>query len=175
MTRLDIDDETFVRAPRELVYAWLVDISGYPAWWPGFRMGRELPAGPTWDHEARTAPPREPGGLEGRPPEPGDAEFRFRLTDRRFWRRAVRLRARPYRFRPGKGLFYALDGDLEGSAEWWLEEGFGGTVVHHLTKADVQRGGLRRADTYRRAIRRGAWGLKDAVQAEVRERIGLHP
>ncbi len=175
MTRLDIDHEAFVRAPRDLVYARLLDVSSYPSWWTGFRMDHERMAGPTWDHEATTGPPRKPGGLEGRPPEPGETEFRFRLTDRRFWRRAVRLTARPYRFRPGKGLFYDLHGDLEGAAEWWLEEGSGGTVVHHLTKADVQRGGARTADTYRRAIRRGAWGLKDVVQSEVRDRIGLHP
>lgn len=173
MIRLDIDDEAFVRAPRRLVYARLVDISGYPSWWPGFRMVDERPAGPTWDHEADGQ--RGSGGLQGRPPRPGDAEFRFRLTDRRFWRRSIRLRARPYRFRPDKGLFYALDGDLEGATEWWLEEGSGGTVVHHLTKAEVQRGRTRAADAYRRAIRRGMWGLKDAVQSEVRERIGLHP
>lgn len=175
MIRLDIDDEAFVRAPRGLVYARLLDVSSYPSWWPGLRMELERPAGPTWDHEARTVGPRPPGALEGRPPTPGETEFRFRLAGRRWWRRTVRLTARPYRFRPGKGLFYALSGDLDGIAEWWLEEGFGGTVVHHLTKADVQRGGARTADTYRRAVRRGTWGLKDAVQSDVRERIGLHP
>lgn len=175
MTRLDIDDEAFVRAPAEMVYARLLDISGYPSWWPGLRMEHEHLAGPTWDHEATTGPPRAPGDLEGRPPEPGETEFAFRLVDPRSWRRSIRLTARPYRFRPGKGLFYDLSGDLVGAAEWWLEEASGGTVVHHLTKADVQRRGSRAADTYRRAIRRGTWGLKDVVQSEVRERIGLHP
>ena len=174
MIRLDIDDEAFVRGPRELVYERLVDISAYPEWWPGLHMEHERPAGPTWDHEMRTAS-RLPGGLEGQPATPGEAEFRFRVSDRRPWRRSVRVTARPYRFRPGKGLFYALTGDLEGTTEWWLEEGHGGTVVHHLTKADVVRGSTWVADTYRRAVRRGTWGLKDAVQSEVRKRIGLHP
>lgn len=168
---LFLDDEGFVRAPVDLVYRRLVDLAGYGAWWPGLRVKRAAPAGATWDAEAEG---RDHPQM-GYPREPGASVLDVQV--RCGWRgRALRLTLRPYRFRAGKGLLLDLAGDVVGTAEWWLEEGFGGTVVHHLTRADVAR---RRAAAvalrYRVAVRHGLWGLKDACQSQVRAAVGLAP
>lgn len=151
---LELDDEAFVRAPPASVYRWLTDFSTYPAWWPGFRIIAAAVGGSV---------------------EPGVSLLTLELRARPL-RRPLRIAARPYRFRPGKGVFLDLDGDLAGDAEWWLEEGWGGTVVHHLIRADTPRRRPRTvAAAYRASVRRATWGLKDAVQSEVRSLIGLPP
>jgi hypothetical protein len=167
---LHLDDEAFVRAPVRMVYERLVDPSSYPSWWPGLRLVRAAPVGGSWltEAEAEGGPPRR--GLVGRPREPGEAYFDFTLPRGRA--RRLRLRARPYRFRLDRGLVLALEGDLTGRTEWWLESGYGGTIVHHLAWLTARRA---TADAYRAAARRGLWGLKDAAQSEVRERVGLAP
>jgi uncharacterized protein YndB with AHSA1/START domain len=172
---LYVDDDAFVRAPAPLVYGLLADPDHYEDWWPGFRMRAAAPAGSSWSSEARAeGGPRE-SGLVGRPREPGSSRFDFTLTVRGPHRR-LQLRARPYRFRTDKGLYLALDGDLAGTVEWWLEGAHGGTVVHQLSRLDVRRGRVHRvSDAYRAAMRRAAGGLKDAAQTEVRRRAGLPP
>lgn len=147
--RLSVDDAGFVRAPRELVYRRVTDIRTWPSWWPGTRV-RPLPSvGPDerWGLEIAAAP-----GLR------------------------LRLGLTPVRWRHDVGFELLLDGDLDGRGEFWLEEVRSGTVVHHLVVAGsplrwpsrVHRG-------YRRAARRGLWGLKDVLQLEARTSAGLLP
>jgi uncharacterized protein YndB with AHSA1/START domain len=172
---LYVDDDAFVRAPPRLVWARLVDPSVYGSWWPDFRLESEAPVGASWLAEADAEGGADGHGIVGRPREPGEARFDFTLRAGRL-RRRLRLTARPYRFRTDKGLYLALTGDLEGTVEWWLEPGYGGTVVHHVARLDVTRRRRRAvAEAYRGAVRRGHWGLKDDVQSEVRERLGLAP
>lgn len=172
---LHVDDDAFVRAPASLVYSLLADPDGYGAWWPGFRLRAAVPAGASWLSEARDEGGPRKDGLVGRPREPGESRFDFSLAvpGRRG---RLKLTARPYRFRTDKGLYLALNGDLEGTVEWWLEEAHGGTVVHQLSRLDVRRGRATLvAAVYRVAMRRAAGGLKDAAQSEVRRRAGLPP
>lgn len=168
---LDFDDDAFVRAPPRLVYRRLVDPAAYREWWPGFELVRASPTTATWDAEA-VAAGDDLDQLMGAPTEPGEASYAFRLRRGRL-RRPIAVVARPYRFRPVKGFAAALDGDVVGTIEWWLEEGYGGTVVHHLAHLNPRR---RRARVgYRRSARAALWGLKDAVQSEVRTLAGLEP
>jgi hypothetical protein len=51
----------------------------------------------------------------------------------------------------------------------------GGTVIHHVLSAEPRGAALVTLRTYRRALRRGLWGFKDAVQTEVRAAIGMQP
>lgn len=172
---LELDDEAFVRAPPAFVYRWLADLSTYPAWWPGFRVVRAAPAGASWESEAAQAGPPKPPEPEGRPPEPGESVLTFELRPGPL-SRPLRVVARPHRFRPAKGVFLDLRGDLVGLAEWWLEEGWGGTVVHHLVRADsARRRPAAVADAYRTSVRRATWRLKDGVQSEIRDLAGLPP
>ncbi len=169
-----VDDDAFVRGPPAFVYRRLSDPSTYERWWPGFRMVAAAPVGVRWDAEAQAEGGVPRGGLFGRPGEPGETRFDFELRTPRS--RRLRLEGRPYRFREDSGLHVALDGDLIGTVEWWLQSAWGGTVVHHIARLDVPgRRGRRVAAAYRHAVRRAAWGLKDAVQSEVRERVGLAP
>lgn len=171
---LFVDDDAFIRGPATLVYRRLSDPGTYSDWWPGFRMLSAAPVGARWDTEAEAEGGVPHGGLTGRPVEPGETRFSFELRPRRTTR--LRLEARPYRFREDSGLQLALDGSLTGTVEWWLQRAWGGTVVHHIARLTIP--GRRRAASaaaYRRAIRLASWGLKDAVQSEVRERIGLDP
>lgn len=172
---LYVDDDAFVRAPPRLVWVRLSDPSSYASWWPGFRLTAEAPVGASWLAEAEEEGGADGHGVVGRPREPGASRFEFTLRAGRL-RRRLSLTARPYRFRTDKGLYLALTGDLEGTVEWWFEPSHGGTVMHHVARLDVRRRRPRAiAETYRTALRRGHWGLKDAVQGEVRERLGLPP
>lgn len=67
------------------------------------------------------------------------------------------------------GFRLALDGDLVGSAEWWLEPQRGGTLVHHLLEVGHPDGGdaRRRIARFRRCVRRGLWGLQSHAEAAV--------
>lgn len=168
---LDFDDDAFVRAPPRFVYRRLVDPASYREWWPGFELLRASPTAATWDAEAVSAG-EDLDQLMGAPVEPGEAHFAFRLG-RGPLRRRIAIVAHPYRFRPVKGFAVALDGDVVGTIEWWLEPGWGGTVVHHL--AHLTRLRRRARVGYRRSARAALFGLKDAVQSEVRTLAGLQP
>jgi hypothetical protein len=48
-------------------------------------------------------------------------------------------------------------------------------VVHHLLSAEATRRARPTLVIYRTVLRRGLWGLKDAVQTEVRTAVGLVP
>lgn len=76
--------------------------------------------------------------------------------------RRTRLDVRAHGWRHERGFRLAVTGDLTGDVEFWLEEGWGGTVVHHLATLAGRRPGVHRR--YRRWARRGLWGVKDAVQ-----------
>ncbi|HEX9766532.1 MAG TPA: hypothetical protein VGA36_07190 [Nitriliruptorales bacterium] len=90
-----------------------------------------------------------------------------------FGRRGPRCQAIPGTWRHDQGFRLALTGDLEGTLEFWLEEGHGGTVVHVILQADsAARRPLRVLARFRRSARRGLWALKDMLQAEVRQAIG---
>ncbi len=182
MVDIYLDDDTFIRGTPQQVYRRLADPSSYATWWPGFRMLSAAPVDGSWEAEAIAAGPPRPGELEGRPPVPGQAVFECGLRPRlRVFRwprwQGIKLIARPYRFRPGKGVFLHCRGDVEGTVEWWLEPGWDGVVVHHLVRCRVARRRRQRrvAADYRLALRQGMWGLKDDVQSEVRELAGLAP
>ena len=151
---LHLDDDSFVRAPIESVFARLVDVPSYPTWWPGAQV-RRLPDAPLERNYER---------------------FDLRLESLSPYRRSVRIVARPHSVRPGLGLWIEVKGDFDGHAEWWLEEGFGGTVVHAMLRATTdRRAPLRLFDTYRRSVRRAMWSLKDVTQTEARVEVGLAP
>lgn len=146
---LHADDATFVRAPESLVYRRVTDVASWPTWWPGCEV---------------TAVP-SPAGAE---------RFAVRLAAGRGRRLACTLH--PHGWRHDLGVVLALDGDLVGRAELWLEATGGGTVVHHVLAATTPLGRpLRVLAAYRRAVRTGLWGLKDLLQAEVRTGVGLAP
>ncbi len=143
-----VDDDGFVRAPKGLCYRVLTDVAGWPAWWPG---------------------------CEVRPAPGHDDAFAVRL-DAGPLRRVVRVVVRPHAWRHDEGFALDVAGDLRGRGEFWLEEGWGGTVVHHLLAAEVAAPRPRTVlPAYRAAVRLGLGGLKDALQAEVRRRLDLAP
>ncbi|HEX9889282.1 MAG TPA: SRPBCC family protein [Nitriliruptorales bacterium] len=146
---LHVDDDAFVRAPVRLVYPHLTHLAAYPRWWPGVAM--------------------QPVGR-------GGAEL-FRLTMRAGrLSRPLRLIVHPNGWRHDAGFHMSIEGDLDGRAEWWLEEGWGGTVVHHLASFEAIGASPRRALTaYRRALRQGLWACKDVLQSEVRRSAGVAP
>lgn len=98
--------------------------------------------------------------------EAGAGEDSFRVVVGRGLRR-LRLDVRAHGWRHERGFHLAVDGDLAGAVEFWLEPGWGGTVVHHL--ATLEGGGRGRHRRYRRWVRRGLWGVKDQVQHDVLE------
>jgi hypothetical protein len=146
--KLHADDAGLVRAPAALVHRRLADIGSWPTWWPGTRIrGNPATDGSVWLVELHAGPGRR-----------------------------LRYGLRPHTIRPGRGFHLEVRGDAVGDAEFWLETTRHGTVVHHLLDVDT---GLARparllAD-HRRAVRRGLWGLKDALQLEVRTSAGMTP
>ena len=146
---ITIDDATFVRAPTPLVYRRLTDLAAWPVWWPHARI-RELP---------------RLGGDE-----------RWALSLRAGPATQLRLGLTCVRWRHEAGLVLAVQGDLAGRVELWLEPVAGGTVVHHLgVIAATRRWPRRTVIGYRRAVRAGLWGFKDALHLEMRTAIGVHP
>jgi hypothetical protein len=146
---LHVDDDGFVRAPVDLVYRRLTHVLGWPTWWPAVHV-------------------------EARPPDSGDEVVALELHPARA--RRVRLTARLHGWRHDQGFALALRGPIEGHAEFWLEPGWGGVVVHHLliARATVPDP-LRLHADYRRVLRRGLWGLKDVLELEVRTSVGAPP
>jgi hypothetical protein len=151
---LAVDDAGFVRAPLDLVYRRVTDIRNWPSWWSGTEV-RPLPSPAAerlagderWGMEVRAVP-----GLR------------------------LRLELTPLRWRHEAGFDWRLDGDLRGRGEFWLERAGGGTVVHHLLVAEsTLRWPTRVHRGYRRAVRRGLWGLKDVLHLEARTSMGLVP
>jgi len=152
---LNVDDDAFIRAPVALVYGHLADPARYVAWWPGFvprptapRFGLSQVGKDALDEVVFT--------LRGRGP-------------------SLRMGFRAHSFRPNAGLHLDLGGDILGRAEWWLEEGFGGTVIHHLVWAAAERRPLTLLAAYRASLRRALWSLKDQLQSQVRTGAGLAP
>ncbi len=146
---LTADDATFVRAPESLVYRRITDLATWPTWWAGCEV----------------APVSS---------SPGAERFAVRLATGPARRLACTVR--PHGWRHDLGVVLALTGDLDGRGELWLEPTRGGTVVHHVLAATTpHRDPARVLATYRRAVRRGLWGLKDLLQVEVRTAVGLLP
>lgn len=145
---LHVDDDAFVRAPAPLLYRRLTDIGRWPTWWP------RLAVAPVADGTGREA---------------------WALDLKVSRRTHVRLVVRPHTYRHDEGFALALAGDLQGRAEFWLERLPGGTIVHHLVAAQPEGPPRRTLVAYRRHLRRGLWGLKDATQTEVRTAVGLAP
>ncbi len=144
---LHVDDATLVRAPANLVCRRLVDVAHWPEWWRGTRVRPLRHGDDTWAVELAGAPAR-----------------RLRMT--------VRLGE----WRPNVGFGMLVAGDVEGDAEFWLEPANGGTVVHHLLRGRATHRPSRSVlGDYRRAVRRGLWGVKDLLQLEARTSAGLEP
>lgn len=151
---LHVDDDAFVRAPVAVVYPRLTDLAAWSDWWPGVRT--------------------EPLARDGDAPAAGD---RWSISFRaRRGRRAIRVEGTPGRYRHDAGFRIELTGELEGWSEFWLEDAFGGTVVHHLLVASTDRPRpVRTLRDYRVVLRRGLWRLKDDLQREVRRDLGVAP
>jgi hypothetical protein len=144
---LHVDDDGFVRAPRGLVYRRLTDLGAWPTFWPGATVARR----------------------------DGTAEsFELTLRGSRF-SRPLRLVAAPGQWRHDEGFRLSLQGDVDGEAEFWLEQGWGGTVVHHLATLHTTGRGRAELRSYRAALRRGLCGLKDDAQTQVRTHLGMRP
>lgn len=143
------DDATFIRAPEALLYRRLTHIAAWPGWWPHL-------------------------GVEPAVAAAGDE--RWTVSLRVGWGRQLRLVLRPHGYRHDLGFTLGLAGDLVGRSEFWLEPTHGGTVVHHLlvARTPLPRP-VRVLSGFRAAVRRGSWGLKDAVQIEARTAAGLTP
>jgi hypothetical protein len=155
---LHVDDDGFVRAPTPLVYRRLTDVARWPTWWHGMQV-RPLP------------PEHAPGADPGDPP---DQCWAFDLRGAPL--RRLRMAARLHSWRHEQGFSLALRGDVEGHAEFWLEPGHGGTVVHHLLIARTAHPRpLQVYRDYRRVLRAGLWGIKDLLHLEARTLAGLEP
>lgn len=144
---LHVDDAGFVRAPAGLVYRRLTDIGRWPTWWPG----------------VRTTAMADGAGRE------------TWAVDLSVGWRGLRVAVQPHTWRHDTGFTMTVTGDLDGRAEFWLEPAAGGTVVHHLLSAEAAGRARTALHLYRACLRRGLWGLKDAVQTEVRTAVGLAP
>ncbi|MEX1178853.1 MAG: hypothetical protein WEB09_10360 [Nitriliruptor sp.] len=155
---IHIDDDGFVRAPTPLVYRRLTDVRAWPQWWPGVRVAErppELAPDAAADAGADEVVAIELAGAPGR---------------------RVRYTARLHDWRLDTGFALALRGDMEGRAEFWLEPGWGGTVIHHLVIATASAPrALEVHSDHRRALRRGLWAIKDLLELEVRTGAGLLP
>lgn len=147
--QLFADDAGFVRAPVALVYRRLTHVAAWPTWWDGVRVRASAPVA-------------------------GDEVWAIEFRGAR-WRR-VRVAARCHGWRFNGGFTQSLRGDLDGRGEFWLEPTHGGTIVHHVLVASSRhpRPATVLAD-HRRAVRRGLWGLKAALELEVRTAVGLPP
>ncbi|MFA9445710.1 hypothetical protein [Egicoccus sp. AB-alg6-2] len=155
---LHVDDDGFVRAPAPLVYRRLSAVGDWPGWWPGLRV-RPMPP------ERAPDAPRQ---------DPADEVWALDLPGAPL--RRLRVAARLHDWRHEQGFALQLRGDVDGRAEFWLEVAGGGTVVHHLLTAEVPAASFRRVQgDYRRAVRRGLWGLKDRLHLESRTSAGLLP
>lgn len=181
-----MDDDAFVRAAAPLVHERLADIGSWSTWWPGvsarYRGSRFVPLGE--DRRAADAGVDDEGvGNAGVDPGRADDDEVIDPGRRDRWslrwragRRQVRFEADVYGWRPAKGFHLALEGDLQGRAEFWLEPISGGTVVHHLLVATShRRHPVRLLRTYRRVLRVGLWACKDDLQSQVRQHVGLAP
>ncbi len=147
--QLHVDDDGFLRAPAALTYRRLTDVAGWDGWWPGLAV-TPLPE----------RLPDEVVAFELRP-APG---------------RRLRCTARLHGWRHDAGFSLELAGDLRGHAEFWLEPGWGGTVVHHLlVGATDHPQPLQVLADYRRVLRRGLWACKDRLELEVRTGAGALP
>ncbi|MEX0834688.1 MAG: hypothetical protein WD010_01255 [Nitriliruptor sp.] len=155
---IHVDDDGFVRAPAPLVYRRLTHVLAWPQWWPGVRVEQRPPE-------------LAPGAPAGAEPDEVVALELAGAPGRR-----VRLTARLHDWRLDAGFALDLRGDLEGRAEFWLEPGYGGTVIHHLVIATSAHPRPLEVHTdHRRALRRGLWALKDLLELEVRTGAGLLP
>lgn len=171
MGAIVVDDAGFVRAPASLVYRRLTDVAAWPDWWPGARVER-------WRHGAVSDRRLEGFSdlrLQGDDPRlEGDLAV---LELRAGVGRRLRLGLRVHGWRHEQGFLMDVDGAVVGRAEWWLEAVPTGTVVHHLLDAsprDPRHAAVWRRG-YRRAVRRGLWGLKDVMEAEMRRAAGVAP
>jgi len=147
---LHVDDDGFVRAPAALCYRTLTNLPAWGTWWPG----------------ASTTPV----------PDVADALDLVLADARRLPGRGgeVALRVAAGAWRHDLGFRLELSGDLRGAAEFWLEPGWGGTVVHHVLLASTGRDdGPAVVRSYRWWLRQGMWALKDLLQAQERARQGL--
>lgn len=147
---LHANDAIFIRAPEAMIYRRLTHVAAWPGWWSGCTvepLAATSSGGERWAVSLRTGRAR--------------------------W---LRLAVRPHSWRHDLGLVLALEGDLVGRGECWLEPTHGGTVVHQLLVATTPLAHpFRVLEQYRRAVRRGVWGLKDVLQLEARSSVGLGP
>lgn len=145
---MHVDDDAFVRAPAPLVYRRLTDLGAWPNWWRDVQV---LPMADAADRET----------------------WAVQLATSRW--RALRVSVQPHAHRHDIGFKLTLTGDVAGEAEFWLEPSSGGTIVHHLMGGEAAGRPRSTLRTYRTALRRGLWGLKDALQTEVRTAVGMRP
>ncbi len=90
-------------------------------------------------------------------------------------RRRITLTADAGRWRHDTGFVLTYTGDLTGTAEFWLEPGWGGTVIHHLVHAQTDQPAADMRSAYRRWLRASLWSFKDHLQEAERSTQGLSP
>lgn len=148
MTAIHVDDAAYIRAPRPLVYRRLSDVARWPTWWIGLQAERLSAVNniETWSLQAQ-----------------------------RDIFRSLSLTLCLHTFRHDMGFAMQLAGDVSGTAEYWLEDQAGGTIVHHVLVGETSRPLVPTLTTYRAVVRRGLFGLKDVVQTEVRTAVRLLP
>lgn len=160
-----IDDAGHVGAPTWLVWRRLTDLERWPVWWDGMSV--------------RTLSPSSPVAAAGADGPDGRVVLDVVIAgrDRRRWtlpggRRRTRVVATPHGWRHDHSFHLTLVGDVVGDVEWWLEPTTTGTMVHHVAMVApglVATGPQR----WRAAVRRGLWGLADALASEVRDAVGM--
>lgn len=141
-----IDDAGFVGAPAWLAYRRLTDLDAWPRWWPGLAVAHA--------------------------PADGRSRHLEVMVPRRVGRHRLRVAVTPWGWRHDAGFRMHVAGAIVGELEWWLEDVTAGVLVHQVGRVDP---GLDPAGPrwWRRALRRGLWGLGDALALEVRDAVAL--
>ena len=149
-------ESILVRAPVGVTYRTLTDLDAWPRWHSGCRSRRTArPAGTdapgAADHVALVLPaPRR--GMRRRP-----------------WRLEVAVHG----WRHDAGVRWDVRGDVELTAEWWLESCTEGTVVHHVVHEVVGREA--RVVRHRQAMMHAMQAMKDHLELAVAVASGRIP
>jgi len=153
-----VTDAVLIRAPVGVVYRTLTDLDGWPSWLEGCRVRRIEGAAP--------------------PSVVGEGTFDHHLILLPDGRRRRRLRVVAYGWRHDAGMRWEVTwrGRRPGGvgAEWWLEAGREGVIVHHLVHEDGQRA-ARAVLRYRRNVVLALQAMKDHLELAVAHAAGRVP
>lgn len=149
-------ESILVRAPVGVTYRTLTDLDAWPRWHSGCRSRRI--AGPVGtdasgaaDHVALALP----------------------ASRRRPGRRPWRLEVAVHGWRHDAGVRWDVRGDVELTAEWWIESCTEGTMVHHVVHEAVGREVL--VVRHRQAMMHAMQAMKDHLELAVALASGRIP